>query len=167
MDYLNFLPEPPEECRDPDLFRMLNEFHFVRWHPDYAARKDELKRDLSSASILERAKVGTSDPSDRLRLYSGQLLISARRAEAMPSVLNFLADLSEEVRGGIADCYFMYGMRVVWNRSESWRKTSVPLRSRPCSDGTGRAGPALHNSPAARTAGLGPRTRWFRSHACR
>lgn len=102
VDYLSFLPEPPEECRDAALFRMLNEYHFVRWHPDCAARRDELQREIFADDVLRRAESGTADPYERLRYYCGELLIWARRNEAAPFALALLEDSSEYVRGGIA-----------------------------------------------------------------
>lgn len=102
VDYLRFLPDPPDECRDPELFRMLNEFHFVRWHPDHEARRDELHREIVDEAILQRAESGTADPCERLRFYCGELLIWARRNDAASFTLALLGDSSEEVRGGIA-----------------------------------------------------------------
>lgn len=102
VDYLCFLPDPPEECRDPTLFRMLNEFHFVRWHPEHEARRDELQREILGEAIIRRAESGVSDPYERLRLYCGELLIWVRRNDATSFILTLLADTNEEVRGGIA-----------------------------------------------------------------
>lgn len=102
VDYLRFLPDPPEECRDPALFRLLNEFHFVRWHPDCEARREELRRQIFDEAILRRAETGTADPYERLRLYCGELLIWARRNDAASFTLALLGDSSEHVRGGIA-----------------------------------------------------------------
>lgn len=102
VDYLRFLPDPPEECRDPALFRLLNEFHFVRWHPDCEARREELRREIFDKAILGRAEIGTADPYERLRLYCGELLIWARRNDAASYILALLGDSSEHVRGGIA-----------------------------------------------------------------
>jgi len=102
VDYLRSLPDPPEECRDPALFRLLNEFHFVRWHPECESRRDELRRELFHEAILRRAETGTADPYERLRLYCGELLIWARRNDAAAFTLALLEDSSEHVRGGIA-----------------------------------------------------------------
>lgn len=102
MDYRQFLPEAPENCRDPDLFRRLNEFHFVRWHPDHEVRREELKRELFSVAMLARAELGTTDPAPELRRYCGQLLIWARRAEAWNFTRKLLDDEDEQVRGEIA-----------------------------------------------------------------
>jgi hypothetical protein len=103
VDYLRFLPDPPEECRDPTLFRMLNEFHFVRWHPDCQARREELQREIFAEAILRRAEAGTTDPYDRLRIYCGELLIWARRNAAAPFTLALLGDSNHAVRGAIAE----------------------------------------------------------------
>jgi hypothetical protein len=102
IDYLRFLPDPSDECHDPELFRMLNEFHFVRWHPDHEARRDDLRREIFSEAVLQRAETGTADPCERLRLYCGELLIWARRNDAASFTLALLGDSSETVRGGIA-----------------------------------------------------------------
>ena len=103
VDYLQFLPDPPAECRDPELFRMLNEFHFVRWHPDCEARRDELRQEVFQDAVLRRAETGTGDPYERLRHYCGELLIWARHNDAAPFTLALLEDSSEFVRGGIAE----------------------------------------------------------------
>ena len=102
IDYLPFLPDPPEECRDPTLFRLLSEFHFVQWHPECAARRDELQREIFAEAILRRAEAATADPYERLRFYCGEFLIWARRNDAAAFTLMLLEDASEHVRGGIA-----------------------------------------------------------------
>ena len=102
MDYRKFLPEPPNECRDPDLFRLLNEFHFVRWHPDYEERHDEIRNQIKTESILSRAELAVEDPYERLRQYAGELLIWVRRENAAPYILTLLNDENEFVRGETA-----------------------------------------------------------------
>ncbi len=102
MDYRKFLPEPPSECRDPDLFRLLNEFHFVRWHPDYEDRRDELRNQIKMESILSRAELAIEDPYECLRRYAGELLIWVRRENAAPFILKLLNDENEFVRGETA-----------------------------------------------------------------
>lgn len=103
MDYHQFLPDPPEECCDPDLFRILNEFHFVRWHPDYKARRDEVWKQITSASIIARAEIALADPYERLRQYSVQLLIWVRGQDADPDILKLLQDDNDFVRGSTAE----------------------------------------------------------------
>ena len=66
VDYRKFLPEPPTECRDSDLFRLLSELHFVRWHPDHEERRDEIRDQLKTESILSRAELAIADPYERL-----------------------------------------------------------------------------------------------------
>lgn len=102
VDYRKFLPEPPSECRDPDLFRLLNEFHFVRWHPDYEARREEIRREIITEPILSRAEAAVEDPYERLRQYAGQLLIWAYRENAASLILKLFDDGSEFVRGETA-----------------------------------------------------------------
>ena len=102
LDYRKFLPEPPNEFRDPDLFRLLNEFHFVRWHPDYEERHDEIRNQIKTESILSRAELAVEDPYERLRQYAGELLIWVRRENAAPYILTLLNDENEFVRGETA-----------------------------------------------------------------
>jgi HEAT repeat protein len=103
MDYRQFLPHPPQECCDPELFRLLNEFHFVRWNPDHQARRDEVWKLITSTSIIARAEKALDDPYERLRQYSGQLLIWVRRQDAVHAILKLLQDQSDFVRGSTAE----------------------------------------------------------------
>jgi HEAT repeats len=102
LDYKKFLPKPPPECRDPELFQLLNEYHFVRWHPDCVSQRELLLKQISSPSILARAEIAIEDPYERLRQYAGELLIWARREGAAPFILKLLDDQSEYVRGETA-----------------------------------------------------------------
>lgn len=98
MVYPDFLPQPPPECRDPDLFRLLNEYHFVRWHPDHETRHEELRDQITSESIVSRAELAVMDLSESLRSYAGDMLIRVRREQAAPYVLKLLNDESDFVR---------------------------------------------------------------------
>ena len=102
MDYKKFLPKPPPECRDPELFELLNEYHFVRWHPDCVSQREPLLEQILSPSILARAETAVEDPYERLRQYAGELLIWARREGAAPFILKLLDDSSDYVRGETA-----------------------------------------------------------------
>ena len=102
VDYRKFLFQPPSECRDPDLFRLLNEFHFVRWHPDYEERRSEIRDQITTESILSRAERSVEDPYERLRQYAGELLVWVRRENAATFILTLLNDQTEFVRGETA-----------------------------------------------------------------
>ncbi|MCA9135661.1 MAG: HEAT repeat domain-containing protein [Planctomycetales bacterium] len=84
------------------MFRLLNEFHFVRWHADYGDRRDEIRVQLKTESILSRAELAVKDPYERLRQYAGELLIWVRRENAAPYILALLNDETEFVRGETA-----------------------------------------------------------------
>lgn len=102
MDYKKFLPKPPPECRDPELFQLLSEYHFVRWHPDCVSQREPLLKQISNSSILARAEVATEDPYERLRQYAGELLIWTYREKAAAFILKLLDDQNEYVRGETA-----------------------------------------------------------------
>jgi hypothetical protein len=102
LDYKKFLPKPPPECRDPELFGLLNEYHFVRWHPDCVSQRESLLGQILSPSILARAEIAVEDPYERLRQYAGELLIWARREGAATFILKLLDDSSDYVRGETA-----------------------------------------------------------------
>lgn len=156
VDYLRFLPDPPEECRDPALFRMLNEFHFVRWHPDLEARRDEMKREIFEESILRRAESGTADPCERLRFYCGELLIWVRRNYAAAFTLTLLGDSCEEVRGGHCTNTESTGRRTVHRTArQTCSDRCLTVRSRMCRQRSRRTGSAVGHSRFART----PRSR--------
>jgi HEAT repeats len=102
VDYRKFLPHPPSECRDPELFRLLNEFRFVRWHPDYEKRCDEIHKQITTQHMLLRAELAVEDPYERLRQYAGELLIWVRREDTAPFIQTLLHDENEFVRGETA-----------------------------------------------------------------
>jgi hypothetical protein len=113
IDPRSILPAPPQDCRDPELFLLLNEFEFVRWYslfdggPDFVERKQELQKLLWSDAIVARAKVALDDPSPNLRIYAGTLLVWVLRNEAAPFVLTLLGDQHFGVRGDIAELLFL------------------------------------------------------------
>ncbi len=84
------------------MFQLLNEYHFVRWHPDCVSQREPLLEQISTSSILARAEIAIEDPYERLRQYAGELVIWARRESAAPLILKLLDDQSEYVRGETA-----------------------------------------------------------------
>src|SRR5687768_6204541 len=92
---LGTFPPAPPECRDPELYLLTVEHEFCRWHPEYGDRARELREAMEQPELLDRLRAALADPSPKLRLYAGQLLVGRRTPESVPIALRLLEDPDE------------------------------------------------------------------------
>lgn len=98
------LPDPPPDCRDPELFSLLCRYEFYRWHPDHVEDAQSLRNTL--LHMLERMANALDDPNSLLRWRSGRFLLALWREARIDIALKLLADADPWVRAEAASIMF-------------------------------------------------------------
>ncbi len=102
MDFVKIpFPGPPDDCRDPELCKLLAQFEFVRWMRDeHTQEYDRIRNTL--VSDIDRVVAAIDEPDPVFRLRAAIFSIAFYREHRIDLILRILDDADAYVRSQIA-----------------------------------------------------------------